>query len=118
MNTANVFVAWSGIRVGIEIGVLVFGGIFVTVLVGIGVRFGRDAPGVRNILIQAGLVRIAGSRGLMKPTGRLVRKSLLGSRFDPMLVFSFQLGAKRSAHPLARMMQMNPNNRISMMTNT
>ena len=52
----------------------------------------------------------------MKPTGRLVRKSLLGLRFDPMLVFSFQLGAKRIAHPLARMIQMSPNNRIRIMT--
>ena len=53
-----------------------------------------------------------GSMGSMKLEGRLVRKSLLGLRFDPILVFNFQLGAKRSAHPLARIMQRNPNKRI------
>ena len=99
-------------------GVLVLTGTGVAVLAGNGVRVGNDAPGVRNTSIHAGLVRMAGSRGSMKLTGRLVRKSLLGSRFDPMLVFSFQFGAKRSAHPLARMMQMNPNNRIKTMMMT
>ena len=101
-------------------GVLVFTGTSVAVLAGKGVRVGKDddAPGVRNTSIHAGLVRMAGSRGSRKLTGRLVRKSLLGSRFDPMLVFSFQLGAKRSAHPLVMMMQMNPNSRINTMMMT
>ena len=101
-------------------GVLVFIGTSVAVLAGNGVRVGNDddAPGVRNTSIHAGLVRMAGSSGSMKLTGRLVRKSLLGSRFDPMLVFSLQLGAKRSAHPLAMMMQKNPNSRIKTMMMT
>lgn len=114
-TTSTVFVAdaiWvgSGVRVG--------NGTLVAVKVGNGVRVGNDndAPGVRKTSIQAGLVRIAGSRGSIKLTGRLVRKSLLGLRFDPILVFSFQLGAKRSAHPLAKMIQKNPNNRIKTMT--
>ena len=96
------------------IGVLVFTGISVAVAVpvGRGIRVSKEAPGVRKTSIQAGLVRMAGSRGSKKPTGRLVRKSLLGLRFDPMLVFNFQRGAKRSAHPLARMIQINPNKRI------
>ena len=111
----NVLVA-DGINVGVT-GVLVFGGMLLAVKVGNGVRVGNDndAPGVRNTSIQTGLVRIAGSRGSIKLTGRLVRKSLPGLRFDPILVFSFQLGAKRSAHPLAKMMQKNPNNRIKTM---
>lgn len=107
--TVGVFVA--GI---VDMGVLVFGGILVDMPAGEGVRVGNEAPGVRKTLSQAGLVRMAGSSGSMKLTGRLVRKSLLGSRFDPILVFSLQLGAKRIAHPLARMIQKNPNNRIRM----
>ena len=99
-------------------GVLVFTGASVAVGVPVdwGMRVSKEAPGVRKTSIQAGLVRMAGSRGSMKPTGRLVRKSLLGLRFDPMLEFSFQCGAKRIAHPLARMIQMSPNNRIRTMT--
>ena len=116
-TTTNVFVG-AIVRVAIGSGVLVFGGMLVIVRVGNGVRVGREAPGVRKILIHAGLVRMAGSMGPIRLTGRLVRKSLFGSRFEPMLVFSFQLGAKRSAHPLARMMHMNPNSRISMMMST
>ena len=116
--TANVFVGTVVCVSGIGASVLVFEGMLVMVLVGKGVRVGSEAPGVRKILIHAGLVRMAGSMGPIRLTGRLVRKSLFGSRFEPMLVFSFQLGAKRSAHPLARMMQTNPNNRISMMTIT
>ena len=98
--------------------VVVFAGTSVTVAVpvGRGIWVSNEAPGVRKTSIQAGLVRMAGSRGSMKPTGRLVRNSLLGLRFDPMLVFSFQRGAKRTAHPLARMIQMSPNNRIRIMT--
>ena len=110
----------DGVDVGLT-GVLVFSGILVAVTVGNGVRVGNDtddAPGVRKTSIQTGLVRIAGSRGSKKLTGRLVRKSLLGLRFDPILVSSFQLGAKRMAHPLARMMQMNPNSRIKIMMMT
>ncbi len=111
MIGGNVFVGIA-VCVGIIMGVLVFEGMLVTVLVGNGVRVGSKIPGVRNTLIHAGWVRMAGSMGSMKLAGRLVRKSLLGLRFEPILVFSFQLGAKRSAHPLARMMQTNPNNRI------
>ena len=111
MITAKVFVG-TVVCVGITIGVLVFEEMLVTVLVGNGVRVGSKMPGVRNTLIHAGWVRMAGSMGSMRLAGRLVRKSLLGLKFEPILVFSFQLGAKRSAHPLARMMQMNPNNRI------
>ena len=116
--TTNVFVGTVVCVGGISASVLAFEGMLVMVLVGRGVRVGREAPGVRKILIHAGLVRMAGSMGPIRLTGRLVRKSLFGSRFEPMLVFSFQLGAKRSAHPLARMMHMNPNSRISMMMST
>ncbi len=107
-----------GLVVGLSVGVLVFGRTPVGAPVGNGVRVANDAPGVRNTSNHAGLVRMAGSRGSKKLTGRLVRKSLLGLRFDPMLVSSFQLGAKRSAHPLVMMMQMNPNSRIKIMIMT
>jgi len=116
-----VFVGWIimifvdvGRAVCVGSGVLVFTGILVKVPVGKGVRVVKEAPGVRNTLIQTGLVRMAGSRGSMKLTGWPVRKSTLGLRFEFMLAGSLQLGAKRSAHPLARMMQMNPNSRIRM----
>ncbi len=111
MIGGNVLVG-TVVCVRITIGVLVFEGTLVTVLVGNGVRVGSKIPGVRNTLIHAGWVRMAGSMGSIKLAGRLVRKSLLGLRLEPILVFSFQLGAKRSAHQRARMMQMNPNNRI------
>ena len=87
------------------------------VFAGAGVRVSMDdnAPGVRKTLIQAGLVRMAGSRGSTKLTGRLVRKSLLGLRRDLIFVSSLQLEAKRSAHPLVIMIQKNPNSRIRIM---
>ena len=99
-------------------GVLVFGGMWVNVLVGRGVLVVKDAPGVRKTSSQTGLVRMEGSRGSMKLTGRLVRKSLLGLRFEFILANNLQLGGKRNAHPLARMMQMNPNSRIRVMIMT
>jgi hypothetical protein len=85
------------VLVGLDILVLVFGGIKVNVLVGDGVGgtgVAKEAPGVRKTSIQAGLVRIDGSRGSKKLTGTFVRKSLSGLRFDPMFEFSFQLGVK------------------------
>lgn len=102
-----------GLAVCGGLGVLVFTGVLVRVPVGKGVRVVKDAPGVRKTSIQTGLVRMAGSRGSMKLMGWPVRKSTLGLRFEFMLAGSLQLGAKRSAHPLARMMQMSPNSRIS-----
>ena len=98
--------------------VLVFGGTLVDVLVGIGVRVEKDAPGVRKTSSQAGFVRMDGSSGSKKPTGRLVRKSLLGLRFEFMLAGNFQLGSKRSAQPLASTMHRNPTSKISTMTMT
>ena len=98
--------------------VLVFGGTLVEVLVGIGVRVEKDAPGVRKTSSQAGFVRMDGSSGSKKPTGRLVRKSLLGLRFEFMLAANLQLGSKRNAQPLAKMMQMNPNIKITTMIMT
>lgn len=113
LNTMDV-----GLAVCVGMGVRVFGGTMVGVPVGgAGVRVSKNAPGVRK-LTHTGLVRMAESRGSKKLTGRPVRKSLLGLRFDRMLVSSFQLGAKRSAHPLVMMMQMNPNSRIKIMIMT
>lgn len=83
-----------------------------------GIRVEKEEPGVRNTSSQTGLVRIEGSRGSIKPTGRLVRKSLSGLRFEFILANNLQLGGKRSAHPLARIMQMNPNSRIRAMIMT
>ena len=93
---------WLAVWVGM-ISVLVFGGMLVNVPVGMGVRVEKTAPGVRKTLPQAGLVRMEGSSGSMKLTGRPVRKSLLGLRFEFMLAGSFQLGSNRSAQPLARL---------------
>ena len=83
--------------------------------VGMGVPVSKDAPGVRNISIHAGWVRMAESRGSKNPFGWELMKSLFGSRRDPMLVFSLQLGAKRSAHPLVSRMHRNPNRRMRRM---
>jgi hypothetical protein len=94
--------------------VWVTAGVFVRV--GGGRRVEKEAPGVRNTSNHGGLVRIDGSSGSRKLTCAFVRKSPSGLRFDPMLEFSLQLGAKRNAHPLERMMQMNPNSRISNMS--
>ena len=82
------------------------------VVVGLGVLVEKIAHGVRKMPSQGGLVRIAGSRGSNKLRGLPVRKSLLGSMFDSMLAGNLQRGEKRSAHPLVRMMQMNPKMRI------
>ena len=108
------------VLVGLELDglVLVWGGVTVCVLVGEGLGgtgVAKNAPGVRKTSIQAGLVRMDGSRGSKKPTGIWVRKSLSGLRFDPIFEFSLQLGAKRSPHPLERIMQKNPNSRMSNM---
>ena len=57
------------------------------------------------------------SRGSIKLTGRLVRKSLFGSMLDPMLASIFQRGAKRAACSPATITQRNPTRRmIRMMT--
>jgi len=110
-----IIAASVGVAEPVGLGVLDGRLVAVGVLVGNGILVSKDAPGVRKLFCQIGLVRMAGSRGAKKSTGRLVRKSMLGLRFDPILEFSFQLGAKRSAQPLAKMMQMNPNNRIRRM---
>jgi hypothetical protein len=61
---------------------------------------GTTIPGVRKDAIQVGGVRMAASIGSIKPPGRFVRKSLFGSRFDPISAGSSQLPWKRSAiHP-------------------
>jgi hypothetical protein len=105
-------VGLGGIRVGVLEGmgrVFVGRGVFVG---GTGVRVGKEAPGVRNPLIQTGWVRMEGSRGTKKPLGLSVRKSLSGSRFDRMFVSSLQRGAKRIAQLPARMTHRNPINRM------
>jgi hypothetical protein len=59
----SVEVGLGGIRVGVLEGtgrVFVGRGVFVK---GTGVRVGKEAPGVRNTLIQTGWVRMEGSRG-------------------------------------------------------
>jgi hypothetical protein len=100
---------------GTKVRVAVGGNVCVTVLAGLEVLVGKMAPGVKKEFefSQGGLVRMPGSRGSKKSSGLLVRKSLLGLRFDPMLAGNLQRGAKRSAQPLTRMMQMNPRMRIS-----
>ena len=70
----------------------------VTVIVGTGVNVLKVAPGVRKNSSQEGGVRMAGSTGSISPWGMLVRKSLFGLRFDPILVSSSQRGEKRTAH--------------------
>jgi hypothetical protein len=98
---------------GMLVLVFVFVGAGVLVSVGRGGRVAKEAPGVRKTSNQAGLVRMDGSRGSKKLSGTPVRNSLSGLRFDPMSAGSLQLGAKRNAHPLLRIIQMNPNSRIS-----
>ena len=85
-------------------------------VVGKGVAVKKDAPGVRNSLIQAGFVRMAASTGSMKPSGLRVRKSRFGSILDSTLVSSSQSGAKRRAQPPASRIHRSPNNRIRAMT--
>ena len=53
-----------------------------------------------------------GSMASTNPVGLLVRKSLFGSRLDSILVSSFQLGEKRSAHCPATITHRNPITRI------
>ena len=101
----------AGALVAVVTTIFVAVGELVFVETGIGVE--KDAPGVRKMSIQAGFVRMEGSRGSIKPNGTLVRKSLSGLRFDPMFESSLQLGAKRSAHPLEKIIHMNPNRRMS-----
>ena len=81
----------------------------VGVLVGCDVRVEKPAPGVRNTSIQTGLVRMLAFKGSTKSIDGLLRYSLFGSSFESILAVSFQRGAKRSAHPLAMIMKMNPN---------
>ena len=110
MMTGGVVVL-VGVRLKVNVGtdVCVAGGgrVFFTV-VGKGVPVWKDAPGVRYKPIHAGWVRMDTSIGSMMPLERAVRKSLFGSRFDPILEFSFQLGVRRSAHPPASMMHRRP----------
>lgn len=84
----------------------------VAVSVGTGVNVLNDAPGVRKNSSQEGGVRMAGSTGSISPRGMLVRKSLFGSRFDPILVSSFQRGEKRAASCPATIMHRKPKNII------
>ena len=107
-----------GVLIELAVFVAVLGSVRVEVLVGEGVggtSVEKEAPGVRKTSSQAGLVRMDGSRGSKNPMGMFVRKSLSGLRFDPISAGSLQFGAKRSAHPLERMMQMNPTKRINNM---
>jgi hypothetical protein len=106
---------------GTDMLVAVLDGTKVNVPVGDGIGgtgVSKEAPGVRKTSIQAGLVRMDGSRGSKNPIGMFVRKSLSGLRFDPMSAGSFQLGAKRSAQPLEMIIQMNPTRRMSSMRPT
>ena len=92
----------------IVMGVVVFNGVcvcvaaggmkVVPVVAGMAVRVANSAPGVRKRLIQTGSVRMEGATGSMNPLGRRVRKSLFGSSFESIFVFSFQRGVKCSAH--------------------
>ena len=84
----------------------------VGVSVGYGVPTANVAPGVRKTLIQAGCVRMDASTGSKNPCGLSVRKSLFGSRFESIFVFSVQLGAKCSAHSPAAITHRNPMIRI------
>ena len=111
-------VGLGGIKVFVFVGRIT---VDTTVLVATGVFVGRDVtgtlvsndePGVRKTLSQAGCVRMDRSRGSSNSLGRLVRKSLFGSMFDLISVFSFQVGAKRIAHPPARITHKNPNKRM------
>jgi hypothetical protein len=111
----------------VELGVILVGEFMIMggiVLVSSGVFVGSDvtgmlvsnaAPGVKKTLIHAGCVRMEGSRGSRKSLGRLVRKSLFGSMLDPMSVSNLQVGAKRIAHPPARIIQRKPTRRITRM---
>jgi len=75
-----------------------------------------EAPGVRKLSIQAGLVRMDGSTGSMNFSGLRVRKSLFGSSLDSTLTSSSQWGLKRSAHLPASRSARSPNKRMSAMT--
>lgn len=68
-TNTNVFVADGGIIVGVGMNVLVAmaGSVFTSL--GIGVRVGNIAPGVRKKLSQTGFVRMAGSSGSKNPLG-------------------------------------------------
>lgn len=88
----------------------------VLVVVGNDVLVINEALGVRNTLIQAGLVRMEMSMGSTNPLGLRVRKSLFGSRLDSILVSNFQLGEKRSAHCPAKITHRNPNKRMTTIT--
>ncbi len=80
-----------------------------------GLRVGTIAPGVKIRSIHMGGVRIAASTGSIKPTGRLVRKSLFGSMFDPIVASNSQLGERRTdIHP-ARSRHRNPMRMMAMM---
>jgi len=105
----------TGVSAGalVAVGTTIFVAVGELVFVEFGIGVEKDAPGVRKTSIQAAFVRMAGSRGSKRPIGTFVRKSLSGLRFDPMLEFSLQLGARRSAHPLERIIQMNPNSRMN-----
>lgn len=98
-----------GVLLAIGTDVFVPMGVFVC---GTGDLASTDAPGVRYTLNQTGCVMMDGSRGSKNPKGRFVRKSLFGSRFDCILVFSFQVGEKRIANCAARMTHRNPRRRM------
>jgi hypothetical protein len=94
--------------------VLVASGVFVGRDVA-GILVANEAPGVKKTLIHAGGVRMDGSRGSRRLLGRLVRKSLFGSMLDLMSVFNLQVGAKRIAHPPARITHRKPKRRMTRM---
>ena len=95
--------------------VIVGSGVFVIGIVGTGMLVSNKAPGVRKTLSHAGGVKIEGLRGSRKSLGRLVRKSLFGFMLDPMSVSRLQVGAKRIAHPPARITHIKPIKRMTRM---
>src|SRR5215207_7997386 len=72
----------------------------------------KEAPGVRKTLIQAGCVKMAGSRGCTNSFG--VRKESLSSRRDSISVSKRQFGEKRNASCPAAMTEMNPITKMMM----
>ena len=112
-----------GVVVGlnaVEVGELISVGTGVTVLIGVfvapnnggNVFISNNAPGVRKLLMRICWVRMDGSTGSYKLSGRLVRKSLSGSRFDLILVSNLQRGEKRAACSPATITHRNPIKRM------
>ena len=124
----NVFVE-AGIAVGVRVGgIITYGSVLVGVLVGkfacvggtgvevevgtgvsVAARVGMTAPGVRNVSLQTGWVRMAGSMTSTISTGRLVGLPSWRSRLDLISAFSFQRGENWSAHCPASSTHKSPN---------